>query len=50
MVRDVLGQQVPMAMAKISLLEKQMALMKLALEQWHTMPYGVPDEHRLHYT
>ena len=49
MVRYMLSQLVPMAVAKIRLLEKQMALMKLALKHWQTMPYGVPDEHRVHH-
>jgi MerR family Zn(II)-responsive transcriptional regulator of zntA len=49
MVRDMLRQRVPVVAAKIRLLEEQMARMQLALEQWQTMPDGVPDGHHICY-
>ena len=47
MVRDMLRQRVPLVAEKIRFLEKQMARMQVALEQWQTMPDGVPDGHRI---
>ena len=47
MVRDMLRQRVPLVAAKIRLLEAQMARMQLALEQWQSMPDGVPDGHHI---
>ena len=47
MVRDMLSQRVPLVAEKIRFLEKQMARMQVALEQWQTMPDGVPDGHRI---
>ncbi len=47
MVRDILRQRVPLVAAKIRFLEEQMARMQLALEQWQTMPDGVPDGHHI---
>ena len=46
-VRDILSQRVPLVVAKIRFLEEQMARMQLALEQWQTMPDGVPDGHHI---
>ncbi len=47
MVRDILRQRVPLVAAKIRFLEAQMARMQFALEQWPTMPDGVPDGHHI---
>ena len=47
MVRDMLRQRVPLVAEKIRFLEEQMARMQVALEQWQTMPDGVPDGHRI---
>ena len=47
MVRDILRQRVPLVAAKIRFLEEQMARMQLALEQWQTMPDGIPDGHHI---
>ena len=47
MVRDMLRQRVPLVAEKIRFLEEQMARMQVALEQWQTMPDGVPDGHHI---
>ncbi|MDC9719871.1 MAG: MerR family DNA-binding protein [Gammaproteobacteria bacterium] len=47
MVRDMLRQRVPLVAEKIRMLEAQMKRMQQALEQWQSMPDGVPDGHRI---